>query len=79
MEADLAGDKRTTFLRVRVGRHRTSRINVNGGASQSAERIANFALRIAASGKLPQGVTNGSTHIGALSEDATKNSLVAVR
>ena len=51
---------------------------MSGGASHSAEWIANFALRIAASENVPQGVTDGSADIGALSEDATKNSLVAV-
>jgi hypothetical protein len=69
VEANLAGDKRTTFLRVGVGRHRTPRINVSGGARQSADRIANFALRIAASGNLPQGVTDGLADACAVGPD----------
>jgi hypothetical protein len=58
------------LLRVGVGRHRTPRINVSGGASQSAERIANFALRIAASGNLPQSVADDSANACAVESDA---------
>jgi hypothetical protein len=76
VEADLAGDSSAEILRVGVGRHQTPRINVSGGASQSAERIANFALRIAASGNLPQSVTDGSANACAVESNADGLSFV---
>jgi hypothetical protein len=47
-----------------------------GHTSQSAERIANFALRIAASGNLPQGVTDGSADACAVESNADGLSFV---
>ncbi len=76
VEANLAGDSSAEILRVGVERHRTPRINVSGGASQSAERIANFALRIAASGNLPQSVTDGSANACAVESNADGLSFV---
>jgi hypothetical protein len=44
-----------------MGSQRTRRIQVSGGAVQSAERIVAVALRMAASGNLPREVSNDST------------------
>jgi hypothetical protein len=49
---------------------------VSGDASQSAERIANVALRIAASRNLPQSVTDDSADAGAVESNADGLSLL---